>query len=221
MNELRELKILDQTIVIFMSDNGPSWGGSTGGLKGMKANNWEGGTRVPFIIRGSDLPQNSTVSTPSWSPDIFPTLLHMLDIEMPAYKTLDGENIIEVIKGNKTDHRPIFTLHSNRIMTIRDHDWKLFLKKPKYYKGINRNYKISWDKRSPDGITIIAPMEQYTPNAYPGVKPMDFKEFPLLFNLREDPGETVNLAEKYPEKIKELQEAYAGFIGSLGEKQNL
>lgn len=215
MDELVQLNLVENTIVIFMSDNGPSWGGSTGGLKGMKANTWEGGTRVPFMIRSQGLPRGQVVSTPSWSPDIFPTLLYMLDIDVPANRTLDGENIFEILKGNKTDHNPIFTLHRDRVMTIRDDDWKLFLKKPKYYKGIDRNYKISWDKRSPDGTTILAPMEQYTPNAYPGVKPMEFKEFPLLFNLKDDQGETINLAVKHPEKVKDLQLAYSKFVESL------
>lgn len=218
MAELKELNLLENTIVIFMSDNGPSWGGSTGGLKGMKANNWEGGTRVPFIIRSQNLPAGLTINTPCWSPDIFPTLLSMLEINVPADRTLDGENIDGILKGNKTDHKPIFTLHRDKVMTIRHGDWKLFLNKPKYYKGVDRAYKISWDKRGPDGTTIIAPMEQYNPNAYPGVKPMDFKEFPLLFNLKEDQWETKNVAKDHPSKIREMQEAYSSFVTSLGQR---
>jgi arylsulfatase A-like enzyme len=58
MAKLKKLNLLENTIVIFMSDNGPWYGGSTGGLKGMKATTWEGGIRVPFIIR---------------YPEIFPT----------------------------------------------------------------------------------------------------------------------------------------------------
>ena len=48
---LEEMEILENTIIIFMSDNGPWYGGSTGGFKGMKATTWEGGIRVPFIVR--------------------------------------------------------------------------------------------------------------------------------------------------------------------------
>ena len=51
LQTLEDLELLDHTIVIFMSDNGPWYGGSTGGLKGMKATTWEGGIRVPFIIQ--------------------------------------------------------------------------------------------------------------------------------------------------------------------------
>ena len=48
---LESAGILKRTIFIFMSDNGPHYGGSTGGLKGKKATAWEGGVRVPFIVR--------------------------------------------------------------------------------------------------------------------------------------------------------------------------
>jgi uncharacterized sulfatase len=50
---LEDAGILERTIFIFMSDNGPHYGGSTGGLKGKKATAWEGGVRVPFIVRSS------------------------------------------------------------------------------------------------------------------------------------------------------------------------
>ena len=221
MGELKDLGIADQTIVIFMSDNGPSWGGSTGGLKGMKGRTWEGGTRVPFIIRDSSLSSGRTVATPCWSPDIFPTLLHMLDIPLPEGKTYDGENISDVLKGVSEIHGPIFSLRRDQVMTIRKGDWKLFLEKPRYYRGVDQNYLISWNKRNPDGKTIIAPAEQYHPTAYPGVKPMDFEEFPLLFNLKEDPEETTNLAGKYPELVQEMRQIYEEFMKSFTVGDNL
>ena len=220
MEELKKLNLLDHTIVIFMSDNGPSWGGSTGGLKGMKGRNWEGGTRVPFIIRSRNLPQNITINTPCWSPDIFPTILSMLDIAYPSINVLDGENIFNILTGSQIDHNPIFTMRSDRIMTIRKGDWKLFIYQPRYYKGIDPNYMISWNSRNPDGTTIIAPPEQYHPSAYPGIKPMDFNEFPLLFNLKEDKVENINYAKEYPEIVGELQEDYTSFLNSLGKEEN-
>ncbi|MFT7033076.1 MAG: arylsulfatase A-like enzyme [Cyclobacteriaceae bacterium] len=216
MDQLKKLDLLDNTIVIFLSDNGPSWGGSSGGLKGMKGRNWEGGTRVPFIIKSSGLSNGKTITTPSWSPDVFPTILSMLNIEVPENRILDGQNIQEILKGNETDHQPIFTMRGDQVMAVRSGDWKLFLKEPKYYKGEDKKYRIGWDARKPDGTTIIAPiMEQPTPDLYPGVKPLDFKAFPLLFNLKEDQGETVNLAEKHPKKVKELKAVYGEFLRSL------
>ena len=51
LSKLKELKLDDNTFVVFTSDNGPWFGGSTGGLRGMKGTSWEGGYRVPFIAR--------------------------------------------------------------------------------------------------------------------------------------------------------------------------
>ena len=91
MERLRELDILQNTIVIFMSDNGPWYGGSTGGLRGMKATTWEGGIRVPFIIYYPKvLGEHRTVSTPVSYPDIFPTLLSLSGITAPTHPVLDG-----------------------------------------------------------------------------------------------------------------------------------
>ena len=49
--KLKELELDERTLVIFTSDNGPWYGGSTGGLRGMKGTTWEGGYRVPCIVR--------------------------------------------------------------------------------------------------------------------------------------------------------------------------
>ncbi len=214
MRELDELGLRDNTIVIFMSDNGGSWGGNNGGLKGMKGRTWEGGTRVPFIIRGKDIPVDKTISTPAWSMDVFPTLLSMLRIDLPG-RILDGDNILDVIQGEKTSHRPIFTMRQNKVMTIRSGEWKLFLEEPRYYAGFNENYQKSWDFRKPDGETILAPDEQPTQVLYPGIKPLPFESFPLLFNLNDDPAEMKNLAGEYPEIVRELSADYHDFLQSM------
>ena len=220
MAALKELDLLENTIVIFMSDNGGSWGGNNGGLKGMKARTWEGGTRVPFMIRGHDIPKGQTISTPAASVDIFPTLLHMLNIDPPPGRKLDGVNIMDIIKGEKTSHPPIFTMRQDKVMTIRSGNWKLFLRKPRYYLGPDDNYMKSWESRKPDGTTIIAPPEQPTPDLYPGIKPYPFDSFPLLFNLKEDKSEMKNLADDYPEKVKALRAEFDQFINSLQQDQD-
>ena len=145
----------------------------------------------------------------------------MLDISLPADRTYDGEDITEVLNGFSTDHGPIFSLRRDRVMTIRHGDWKLFLQKPRYYRGVDKNYLVSWNKRNPDGETIIAPKEQYRPTAYPGVKPIDSNEFPLLFNLKEDPAETTNLAKKHPEIVLQMQQSYEAFMSTIPVKTKI
>ncbi len=200
-DKLKELGILENTVVIFMSDNGPWYGGDTGGLKGMKATNWEGGTRVPFIIRyPKEYPRGKTIKTPCWSPDILPTLMKLTNIKTDPGIKLDGEDISAIIEGKSNNHPPIFTMKESSIKTIRDGKWKLFVVKPEFYKEVDLK---NWtDKRGPDGTTIIAPKAQATPADYPGLKPEKIEGDTLLFNLEKDPTESTNLAAKFLRSIR-------------------
>jgi arylsulfatase A-like enzyme len=219
ISKLKQLGILENTIVIFMSDNGPWYGGSTGGLKGMKATNWEGGVRVPFIIRyPKQFPQGKTVSTPAWSPDILPTIMKLTGIETNPVITLDGKDISAIIRGKSTSHSPIFTMKDTVIRTIRDGKWKLFLTRPDYYKAVDlKNWK---DNRAPDGTTILAPVEQATPADYPGLKPEKMDGEMLLFDLEKDPAESTDLSGKYPRIKEEMIMKYHEFLNSIAKTKN-
>ena len=214
IKKLKDLGILENTIIIFMSDNGPWYGGNTGGLKGMKATNWEGGTRVPFIIRyPQKLPKNKTISAPCWSPDILPTIMSLAGIKTDPNITLDGQNIMPILTGKQMAHNPIFTMKDKQIKTIRDGKWKLFVVTPDYYKSPNlENWK---DPRGPDGTTIVAPYEQFTPADYPGIKPEKMEGEMLLFDLENDRTESTDVSLKYPEIKRELISKYEQFLKSL------
>jgi len=213
-NKLKELGILENTILIFMSDNGPWYGGNTGGLKGMKATNWEGGTRVPFIIRyPQQFPQGITISTPCWSPDILPTIMKLSNIKTDPKIKLDGQDISAIIQGKASDHPPIFTMKNTTVRTIRDGKWKLFLSKPDFYPEVN--LKTWTDERGPDGTTIIAPMAQATPADYPGIKPEKLTGEMLLFDLEKDPTESTDLSGKFPQIREKLIGKYHDFLNSL------
>ncbi len=214
ISKLKDLGILENTVVIFMSDNGPWYGGKTGGFKGMKANNWEGGIRVPFIIRyPQHFPQGTTVTTPCWSPDILPTIMKLTGIKTDPKIKLDGQDISGIIKGKMKQHPPIFSMTGSKIMTIRDGKWKLFLNQPSFYKEVDlKNWK---DPRGPDGTTIIAPTEQATPADYPGIRPLKMEGEIFLFNIEDDPTESKNLAESFPEIKEKLLKEYSRFLKSL------
>lgn len=221
INTLVRLKILDNTIVIFMSDNGPWYGGSTGGLKGMKATTWEGGIRVPFMIRYPKVfPENTKVQVPCWSPDIFPTLLALTNVKPSKINWLDGQDITEILKGNQANHAPVFSMHNSSIMSVRKGNWKLFVHEPRYWKPIDLS---KWkDKRAPDGITIIAPMEgQANPGMYPGIKPMKPEKKIQLFNLKTDPTEENDLSDEKPEIVEELMNEYKEFEASCKFSDNI
>jgi len=208
--------LLDNTIVIFMSDNGPWYGGSTGGLKGMKATTWEGGVRIPFIIYYPEkISGNKTIQVPCWSPDIFPTLLSLTNITCNVQKPLDGIDITEILKGKQKNHPPIYAMIKDHIMAIRKDNYKLFVDKPRY-----KRLPKDWiDPRGPDGTTIIAPMEQATPVQYPGVVPEESVNKIQLFNVYNDPGESKDLSLEHPEIVQELLNDYKSFQLSITEIQ--
>lgn len=211
--------ILDNTIFIFTSDNGPHYGGSTGGLKGKKSTPWEGGTRVPFIVRyPAAFPRNTTIDLPIWSLDLFPTLLQVCGVELPRDRVIDGQNILTVLQGNSKVHGPIFTCHDETIVTIRNGDWKLYLTKPKYLssRDLNPNYV---DPTAPNGKTIIAQIEQPTSMQYPGVVPKRFQNRTPLFNLANDRTEAVDVAKDHPEVVSAMRKKYMAFVASLEESE--
>ncbi len=217
VNTLKELEILENTIVIFMSDNGPWYGGSTGGLKGMKATTWEGGIRVPFIVHyPKEFPKNSKVNIPCWSPDIFPTLLSLTGVKPSKENVVDGQDITDILKGNQIEHAPVFSLHNEHIMSVRKGDWKLFVRKPRYFKGVDLS---TWsDPRGPDGTTIIARSEgQATPAQYPGIIPAKPENDIQLFNLKTDPGESTDLANEEPGIVQDLLQDYNKFRKSFAK----
>tara|TARA_B100000809_G_scaffold54191_1_gene49763 strand:- start:3533 stop:4939 length:1407 start_codon:yes stop_codon:yes gene_type:complete len=215
MATLKELKILENTIVIFMSDNGPWYGGSSGGFKGMKATTWEGGIRVPFMIRYPKIfPENKKVDVPLWSPDIFPTLFSLTGITPSESKKLDGHDITEILQGKIKSHPPVFSMHNNEIMSIRKGDMKLFVNRPRAFTV--RDFSNWKDSRGPDGTTILAQMEgQASPADYPGVLPEKPKNKIQLFDLKNDPTESNDLALSKPEIVKELLKEYIDYKEDL------
>ncbi len=212
---LKDEGILENTIIIFMSDNGGSYGANNLPLKGRKHSNWEGGVRVPFIIRYPEkLPSGSVVHTPCWSADIFPTILSMTGIPVPEALVIDGEEITDLLNGRKQTHAAVFTMRGDELITVRKGDWKLFLKRPRFYEPVDLANWSDW--RAPDGKTIIAPFEQADPSMYPGVKPEKMEGNLFLFNVQEDISEMVNRSASERAIINELRQESSNFEKSLG-----
>jgi uncharacterized sulfatase len=215
MAALRTAGILENTIVIFTSDNGPHYGGSAGGLKGKKATPWEGGIRVPFMIRyPAALPQGTVVSTPVACLDVFPTLLELCGLALPADRRLDGESIVDLLQGKVRPHGPIFGAQRDRIVTVRDGAWKLYVSAPLYLAP--RDLNPNWvDPKAPNGTTIIAQTEQPSTMDYPGIVPERFANPNPLFNLELDPTESTDRAAAHPEIVARLRRETERFLATL------
>ena len=133
MDALDEEKLTENTLIIFTSDNGPlsSEGGSSGGLRGLKRSDFEGGIRVPFLASWPGHIRPGSVSdTPVIGTDIFNTVLDMVNIPVPTDRTIDGASMLPVFKGEKADRKiPMFwRTHVSKAecrVAMRDGEWKI------------------------------------------------------------------------------------------------
>src|SRR4051812_4403265 len=207
LTKLKELKLDDNTFVVFTSDNGPWFGGSAGGLRGMKGTSWEGGYRVPFIARfPGTIPSGHVSDRPAVMMDLFTTSLKIAGIAAPPDRVIDGADFRPLLTSNaKSPHEVILGAQGPRLATVRDAHWKLhvlaandrMLKAPPNDRWI--------DPRAPDGVTLLAPYEQYQPSDFPGSTTGDSPTAMALFDLSQDPNEQHNVADANPDVIKRLK----------------
>jgi arylsulfatase A-like enzyme len=134
MKSLAELKIEDNTLVLFSSDNGGAvglgqHGGSNGPLREGKSTTWEGGVREPFIARWKGrIAPNQTSHEVASTLDILPTAARVAGASLPANAILDGADLTPLLLDAKPlrprDH---FYYHSGRLRAMRRGPWKLHL----------------------------------------------------------------------------------------------
>jgi len=200
MKTLDELKVADNTIVIFASDNGPevptviamrrdhNHDGSRP-WRGVKRDQWEGGHRTPFIVKWPGKVKPGTVSDQITSlTDIFATCAAITGSELPNDAAEDSYNILPVLDGTQGDKqvRPYNLQQTWTLqMSVRRGDWKLL-----DHKGSGGS---NYDKDGEWGLKQYA-IADNDPDA-PG----------QLYNLAEDPGETNNLYSKHPKIVAELK----------------
>lgn len=202
LNALKKHQIDKNTLVIFTSDNGPwlnygNHGGSTGGLREGKGTSFEGGQRVPCIMRWPQQIQAGTICNELASTiDFLPTLAHISQAALPE-KKIDGVNIFPLLKGDK-NARPrqhfLYYYRKNNLEAVRNHRFKLVLP----HSG--RSY------------------EGFIPGNDGEPGPVADKHFPLaLYDLRSDPGERYDVREKYPEVVEELMKLVSEARNDLGD----
>lgn len=184
-----ELGLSDSTLVLFSSDNGPwlSYGdhaGSAGGLREGKGTVWDGGVRVPLIARWpGKIAAGSVCREPAMTIDLFPTLAGLIGGEIPAHG-IDGLDIQPLLTGSeeaRSPHDALYFYWGEGLEAVRSGDWKLHF--PHKYRSLDGK---------PGGT---------------GGKPSRYteKSTPLaLYQLREDPGETTNVAESHAEVVARL-----------------
>jgi len=203
---LKRLGLDEQTLVVFTSDNGPWFGGCTGGLRGMKSSSWEGGYRVPCIARWPGrIPAGHVNDAPAMTMDLFSTALKAAGIEPPRDRVIDGKDILPLFTGDaRSPHPALFGLQGPRLAVVRDARWKLHVL-PARDPKVGRDGERWTDPRGPDGVTILAPYEQYSPTDYPGLLTGDPPAAMALFDWQNDPGEQHNVASQHPDVVARLK----------------
>lgn len=149
--ELERLGIKDNTLVVFTSDNGSrarDEGGSNAPLRGTKAQTWEGGQRVPCIMRWpGKIASGTTCDGIASSIDLFATLAELTGAPLPAGTKLDSVSLAEtVLKGKPTKRNAFAFYRGPNLEAVRMGDWKLHF------------YKREWD---PDGVKTDIQPELY------------------------------------------------------------
>jgi arylsulfatase A-like enzyme len=203
MKTLKKNGLDKNTLVIFTSDNGPwfnygNHAGSAGGLREGKGTTYEGGNRVPCLMRWAGQVPAGTICTQLASTiDLFPTIAQICQATLSAQK-IDGVDISPILKGNiQANPRKYFYYYyrRNSLEAVRRDNWKLILP----HEG--RTYEGQTPGR--DGTGGPAPENHPYPLA--------------LFDLSRDPGERYDVKGIYPAIVDELQKVAEEARQDLGD----
>jgi arylsulfatase A-like enzyme len=204
MNTLKTEGLEENTIVIFTSDNGPwlSYGGhsgSAGKFREGKGTNWEGGHRVPSIIRYPKvIAPHTKIEAPAMGIDWLPTLAAFTQSSLPE-KKIDGASLVPLLTGqtSRSPHENFFFYYrTNELHAVRHKEWKLYL--PHTYRSLNGKQGTN------DGFPVPYEMNEITS--------------PELYNLQLDPEEQQNIAALHPEWVAQISKIADSVRGVLGDR---
>lgn len=125
---LARLGLEERTVVIITSDNGADYGGSPGGLRGRKGETYEGGQRVPLVVRWPGHIEPAETDAMGMNIDFFPTLLELAGLPLPSDRTIDGRDLGAVWQnGAGSPHEELyyFPVLSSEPDAVRDARFKL------------------------------------------------------------------------------------------------
>ena len=196
---LDALNLRDDTFIMFTSDNGPETllrypgaqysYGTTGPLRGMKLDMYEGGIRIPGIIQWPGRTKPGQVSPePVSGTDVLPTLCAIAGIDVPADRPIDGASILPLFDGQPVNRSiPLYWQYNGALSrpkaAMRQGDWKLLA-------GLTGSQISPRGSLSQDQLDAMAAAEL-----------TDFE----LYNLQEDVGETKDRSRQEPARLNQMQ----------------
>lgn len=201
LETLKRLELDDETLVVFTSDNGPwlSYGnhaGSAGHLREGKGTTWEGGQRVPCVMRWpGQIPAGQVCDEFCTTMDLLPTIARLTGAELPEQK-IDGHDIRPLIRGEsdaKSSYESFAYYWLQGLDAVRSGKWKLHF--PHMYRSLT-------GKPGNDGMPAGYSQQRI------GL---------ALYDLEADPGEQNNVYDQYPEVVEQLQTLAERMRADLGD----
>jgi arylsulfatase len=223
LDAIKRCGIERDTLVVFFSDNGPflSYGNHAGSAKPLregKLTTFEGGVRVPFIARWPErVPAGQVCDEPVMEIDLLPTIATLNGAKLPE-KKIDGHSMLDLLEGKtgaKSPHEALIFYGGSELQAVRSGEWKLHFPHP--YITVDgepgrdgkpaRFGQMKPKAITQSGIEGIASRHGYRVE----------KTGLALFNLKDDPGETRDVAKEHPEVVERLQKLTEPMRKELGD----
>lgn len=203
LETLQRLQLEKKTLIIFTSDNGP-WlpygehGGLAGPLREGKGSSFEGGVRVPCVMRWpGQIPAGSVCREPAMTIDLLPTFARLTGASLPANRKIDGLEITALMTGTpgaRSPHEAFYFYWGQALQAIRSGRWKLH---------------VPHEYRSMEGV---APGKDGV-----GADYARRKIGLALYDLDADVGETRDVAASHPDEVERLLKYAEAARDDLGD----
>ena len=207
LTKLKQLDLEKNTVVLFLSDNGPRTRRTkndvypdryVSGLRGTKTSVYENGIRVPFFIRWPDkLPAGKRVETMAGHIDVLPTLLDICQIAIPDDVELDGHSLIPVIHGESVpwfERNLYFQWHSGPVPFEYVH-----------FAARSQSHKLVQPQDNPHAISTHPSRDE--------LKQM--LATLELYDIQHDPGELNDIANEHPEIVERMLSDYEHWFSDV------
>ena len=187
----------DKTMILFTSDNGRWFEGSSGALRGGKGTGYDGAYKVPFIAHWPGrIPAGNSSSEILTNLDIFPTVLNLAGVAQPDDRTIDGLDIMGVLDGQnpKSPRDAFYYYHYDELQSVRSGQWKYIRKTNRYVWPIPLD--AEW-------FPVKSNSKQLTKTRWP-----------LLYDLSVDPAEAYNVIARNVDVAKQLERKMSAWEAS-------
>jgi arylsulfatase A-like enzyme len=200
LKRLDELKLSDDTVVLFMTDNGGVSKHFKAGLRSNKASIYEGGVRVPLFVRWpGHFSAGGQVEAQCSHVDLFPTFCELAGVSLPNDRVIDGKSLVPLLKaGHGTQHHE-FVYHAwDRFFPNADYRWAISDQRWKLACQVSRTGAAT-------RVSATAALSSKTPTS------ADWQ----LFDLQADLSETKNLIKQHPEVAARLRKEFLRWFNDV------